>query len=153
MKLSIFFSVFLFFLCLFALFFNTQVIFFDMSAFGVLIIMLLTSFLVYQDISFGNNGETSLITGDTFFTIEEKTIMYNTRGYVFLPSLSLQFFLLFCFDELVKCLLSSIIFVVFYGVAIFLSMLKIRPLVISRQNQEIEELRRQLQNEELGKYK
>ncbi len=110
-------------------------------------------FFSITDLRFPESGKNELHTSDRFFTYEEKVKMYKSRGMFFLTAIIPEMFLCFYFAELLKCLLAIIILCLFFGLSIVLGHLSIKKTVNKRRNKEIEELKKQRQNEELGRSK
>ena len=142
----------IFIICTILTIFNKSIICFEETSFACLIFFIFTLFLSFQDILFSKSNLESLNSGDNIlWTYEEKVIVYRIRGLVLLPSSVFQFFLIFTFGFYTKLILTSVIFVFSYAIAILSSYLGTKKLIISRLNKEENERKQQEINEELGK--
>ncbi len=146
-------SIALFFLCTILTILNQGIICIEETSGAPLALLILTLYLSLNDILFKKSGQTSQNTGDNEWTYEEKVKMYKIRGLVFFPTNVLQLFLLFTFENLAKIFLSSIIFIVGFGIAVLCSYLGTRKMVLERLDKEDEELKQQQLNEEIGRMK
>ena len=145
-------TLIIFIICTILTIFNKSIICFEETSFACLIFFIFTLFLSFQDILFSKSNLESLNSGDNIlWTYEEKVIVYRLRGLVLLPSSVFQFFLIFTFGFYTKLILTSVIFVFSYAIAILSSYLGTKKLVVSRLNKEENERKQQEINEELGK--
>ena len=145
-------TLIIFIICTILTIFNKSIICFEETSFACLIFFIFTLFLSFQDILFSKSNLESLNSGDNIlWTYEEKVIVYRIRGLVLLPSSVFQFFLIFTFGFYTKLILTSVIFVFSYAIAILSSYLGTKKLIISRLNKEENEREQQEINEELGK--
>lgn len=145
-------TLIIFIICTIITIFNKSIICFEETSFACLIFFIFTLFLSFQDILFSKSNLESLNSGDNIlWTYEEKVIVYRIRGLVLLPSSVFQFFLIFTFGFYTKLILTSVIFVFSYAIAILSSYLGTKKLIISRLNKEENERKQQEINEELGK--
>ena len=145
-------TLIIFIICTILTIFNKSIICFEETSFACLIFFIYTLFLSFQDILFSKSNLESLNSGDNIlWTYEEKVIVYRIRGLVLLPSSVFQFFLIFTFGFYTKLILTSVIFVFSYAIAILSSYLGTKKLIISRLNKEENERKQQEINEELGK--
>ncbi len=145
-------TLIIFIICTILTIFNKSIICFEETSFACLIFFIFTLFLSFQDILFSKSNLESLNSGDNIlWTYEEKVIVYRIRGLVLLPSSVFQFFLIFTFGFYTKLILTSVIFVFSYAIAILSSYLGTKKLIISRLNKEENERKQQEINEELGK--
>ena len=145
-------TLIIFIICTILTIFNKSIICFEETSFACLIFFIFTLFLSFQDILFSKSNLESLNSGDNIlWTYEEKVIVYRIRGLVLLPSSVFQFFLIFTFGFYTKLILTSVIFVFSYAIAILSSYFGTKKLIISRLNKEENERKQQEINEELGK--
>ena len=145
-------TLIIFIICTILTIFNKSIICFEETSFACLIFFIFTLFLSFQDILFSKSNLESLNSGDNIlWTYEEKVIVYRLRGLVLLPSSVFQFFLIFTFGFYTKLILTSVIFVFSYAIAILSSYLGTKKLVVSRLNKEENERKQQEINEELRK--
>ena len=117
-------TLIIFIICTILTIFNKSIICFEETSFACLIFFIFTLFLSFQDILFSKSNLESLNSGDNIlWTYEEKVIVYRIRGLVLLPSSVFQFFLIFTFGFYTKLILTSVIFVFSYAIAILSSYL------------------------------
>ncbi len=118
---------------------------------GPVCLILALIYLSYCDITFKKSGKDMLHTNESYFTYDERVAFYKERGVLFLSGCVTQIFLVFCFEEILKILLSIALFMLSIGSSMFLAGYSIREIVNSRIKREEDDLKAQIAKEEQGK--
>lgn len=108
-------------------------------------------YLGYSDINFKKSGKDMLHPNESDYTYEERIDFYKARGTIFISGIVAQVFLIFCFGELLKTLVCTLMFLVSFGIASFVAGYSVKDAVNARTKREEDDLKAQNAKEEQGK--
>ena len=121
------------------------------ASIGPVAFIIMFIYLSYCDINFEKSGKDMLHPNESDYTYEERVEFYKARGIIFISGIVAQVFLIFCFGELLKTLVCTLMFLISFGIASFIAGYSVKDAVNARTKREEDDLKAQKAKEEQGK--